>query len=873
MSACVVAVRVEPPPSAGAVTPRAKPPTPREADRAKAATKNEPPTTWAAPNGLTATAYNRPRHTDAAAGRQPNHLPVPDRNPDRAHIASADTNVASTAGVAAPSTSASIPAGMRTSLRLALGAWGLGAALLLFRLLVACRTLRRLRRRTEPLEARYLEPLRSGLRGVLGHRALPPIVTSDATPSPISFGFLRPLVVLPRGLAECLEPEQLQQIVAHEVAHVLRRDPWMLFLERFVGALFWPHVVVHALQRAIDRAREEICDNFVLRHFDPTSYSRTLLLVTEWSARRPQPSLAVGLLRRRKLETRIAGLLDGRRVLMTRPYRSTLISLVLGFTALSTLLLGAGVRPQAETSQPSESAKPRDSIDPDAVSPESLPAESVYDAILKTATNPSPEQNPEKTNLLSTLVAETDADEANPTQPGAREPDAAERRTTTPTPATSSASDTEGTKASEKTPQKEDSEGENPGAKTTAGENPEGKNTAGENRATESPSSEEPKKNSVDAIVEQALESQGKRASHSIDQEILRRWFLDTTGLPLPDGDRGKPRLQPEEIRRLCDWIQKDFDGDGNLDLLHRDWTLDWAQRAGNASKKTPPSAYRDWVLEQHNRTGPGRYVLPSYQDWVARAMAHPVPFDEFHAAHWRNVADHSLISALGGVQLQALTPLLRSQLGLPQGQGMSVIALTDDGTAAKSGLRANDIIIAVNGRSLHDANQLLESTRSAPEAPLAVRVVRDGARMKLSWRLPSLHSANVSAQITQPYWIGVGVETVKDTARKQLGLAERVYCYLSTVIPNSPAEKAGLQLHDIIISGEDGVPITNLDELRNYVVASEGKTLLLKVQRGGRLLFVSVTPEKPKTAQEAPQPSPSTAEETREWKKAESQN
>ncbi len=125
--------------------------------------------------------------------------------------------------------------------------------------------------------------------------------------------------MLPEGLAESISSDALRDVLVHECAHVFRLDPWVGQLQRLAAVFFWPHLLVHYLNGQLTRAREEVCDNHVLRCGDRYGYARTLLALTEqcrpFGVARP----GLGLLGDRwTLADRVAGLLDPRRIPMTR---------------------------------------------------------------------------------------------------------------------------------------------------------------------------------------------------------------------------------------------------------------------------------------------------------------------------------------------------------------------------------------------------------------------------------------------------------------------------------------------------------------------------------------------------------------------------
>jgi Zn-dependent protease with chaperone function len=132
---------------------------------------------------------------------------------------------------------------------------------------------------------------------------------------PLATGFGRRAIVLPRGFRAAVKPEELLDVLAHEAEHLRRRDHWVIVVQRLVAAAWWPIVTVHLLNRALDRAREELCDNAVLAGRDAAAYGQTLLAVTEHLSHRhgSAPLLAPSVIGQGELERRVAGILDERR--------------------------------------------------------------------------------------------------------------------------------------------------------------------------------------------------------------------------------------------------------------------------------------------------------------------------------------------------------------------------------------------------------------------------------------------------------------------------------------------------------------------------------------------------------------------------------
>jgi internalin A len=214
--------------------------------------------------------------------------------------------------------------------------WLAGMIFLLSRLFRGHRQVRRLLSDVQPVGPGRVDKSLGIAAATLGAGRLPPIVTSSAVAGPVVAGLVRPTVVLPADFVMRAGISQLADVLVHECSHALRWDLWVGLVQRLVQLAFWPHPLVNFMNRSLSRAREEVCDNYVLRRGDAVGYAQTLLELAGQYDARPAPGATLAIFSPRwKLEDRVAGLLDPQR------YRATRVGPA-KFLALVALLVAAG---------------------------------------------------------------------------------------------------------------------------------------------------------------------------------------------------------------------------------------------------------------------------------------------------------------------------------------------------------------------------------------------------------------------------------------------------------------------------------------------------------------------------------------------------
>lgn len=222
--------------------------------------------------------------------------------------------------------------------------WICGVALLSLHRLMAFAAASRLRRvGVCAAPAPWPERLRS-LASRLGVRRPVALLESCLAEVPAAAGYLRPAILLPVGMLAGLPAAQVELILLHELAHILRRDYLVNLLQSAVEALLFYHPAVWWVSNVIRAEREHCCDDIVVA-FAGDARAYAAALVTLEQNRVPEPALAAngGSLTRRV------------RRLLRQPDASQSIGGPLAAAALVLLMVGIGLA----AAQPEQIALPR----------------------------------------------------------------------------------------------------------------------------------------------------------------------------------------------------------------------------------------------------------------------------------------------------------------------------------------------------------------------------------------------------------------------------------------------------------------------------------------------------------------------------------
>ncbi len=264
-----------------------------------------------------------------------------------------------------PSAAVAVPAAPSRSLpslsSLVLTAWAGGA---LFLLLTYGRSYLRLGSRLKNRPRVVAGDLHAQLRTLAAEAGLEEAVRlscSSRVPVPLALGFGRPEICVPPRAFAGLSPEQQEGMLAHELAHLARRDPFWLVLGQAIACLLFFQPLNWVARRRLREISEMLSDEWaVARTGRPLSLAGCLAEVAGWSVgvrRLPVPSMAD---RPSSLGVRIRRLLDEARS-PEHPARRAWLAVAMGVLVIAVAAAAPAIsaaRPEPPSAQPAASAAP-----------------------------------------------------------------------------------------------------------------------------------------------------------------------------------------------------------------------------------------------------------------------------------------------------------------------------------------------------------------------------------------------------------------------------------------------------------------------------------------------------------------------------------
>lgn len=199
------------------------------------------------------------------------------------------------------------------------------------------------------------------------------------------------------------------------------------------------------------------------------------------------------------------------------------------------------------------------------------------------------------------------------------------------------------------------------------------------------------------------------------------------------------------------------------------------------------------------------------------------------------------------GVSIQDVDDNAAKALGLNNARGALVASVTPGDPADKAGIKAGDVIVAVDDVSINDAGDLTRKIGDLlPGEKITLSVWRDGKSVKVPLVLAQRNAERVAQGGGQSMpgedVLGLSVRPVNEDEAKALELPKAVGLLVLEVGSGSLAEQNGLAAGDVILE-VNGKAVDTVKAFRE-VVDSDGKAkgvIMLLVKRQGKNLFRTI--------------------------------
>lgn len=208
------------------------------------------------------------------------------------------------------------------------------------------------------------------------------------------------------------------------------------------------------------------------------------------------------------------------------------------------------------------------------------------------------------------------------------------------------------------------------------------------------------------------------------------------------------------------------------------------------------------------------------------------------------------------GINIGEVDNAIAKSLGMDKPKGIIIQGIVEDGAAAKSDLRAGDVILEIDGREVNKPNELQSYVASkSAGTTVTLKIFRDGETLERKVTLKARdedtktepvsnkeesESKSKSGSSTATFSdLGLTVKNLSEKDKKDYNVSNGVL--ITDVKPFSKAEDQKL-FAGLVIVEADKEKINDVDDLKNAINQKKGKALLLKVlDQQGNSRFVGL--------------------------------
>ena len=201
------------------------------------------------------------------------------------------------------------------------------------------------------------------------------------------------------------------------------------------------------------------------------------------------------------------------------------------------------------------------------------------------------------------------------------------------------------------------------------------------------------------------------------------------------------------------------------------------------------------------------------------------------------------------GIYAQTITPTLAKGLKLSQDWGVIASDIMPDGPAEKAGLKPGDIILSLNGRTMEDAPQLETAINRLKLSDVVdLSIFREGQKMQFTIPViereddPQRFADMVNPEDNLVPKLGIlGIEINDKLSAMLPELRHQYGIVVGARTPNAPYSGGALEVGDVIYEINHTLTLTIKTLRENLDRMKSGDAAVLQIERGGKLMFISL--------------------------------
>jgi len=186
------------------------------------------------------------------------------------------------------------------------------------------------------------------------------------------------------------------------------------------------------------------------------------------------------------------------------------------------------------------------------------------------------------------------------------------------------------------------------------------------------------------------------------------------------------------------------------------------------------------------------------------------------------------------GITIQDLNEDLRNYFGIEEREGVIVVKVFKDSPAQKSGLKEGDLILSFDNKKVKTTRDLVRMVSSTDVGKKVVlKILRNGKEEKLTVKIGKRPEKfeELEKERGDVVFRGMEVEDITSFYQRRYRIREKEGVVIVYIEEDSPAEKAGLEVGDVILKIE-GKRIRNKEDFISVTSKIKG-SCLIKINRG----------------------------------------